>query len=168
MNACRSLGRSFCILHFNLFTCLGPCFGTESVIAGALTAVKMQRALVACALVAREIDRRPESMMMMATSFFSHPRKLQQLQLSLSCCLGCAVCRESKIMRERERGREIVPLRAHPLFTLTACFQLQLLRQHCSGLLQDPRFNVPHERALQSVPESTNCVLVCVCACVCV
>lgn len=27
MNACRSLGRSFCILHFNLFTCLSPCFG---------------------------------------------------------------------------------------------------------------------------------------------
>lgn len=157
MNACRSLGRSFCILHFNLFTCLAPCFGTESVIAGALAAVKMQRALVACALVAREIDRRPESMMM-PTAFFSHPQKLQQLQLSLSC----AVSRESELMRERER--ESGPLRAHPLFTLTACFQLQLLRQHCSGLLQDPRFNVPHEPALQSLPESaTVCERVCVC-----
>lgn len=142
--------------------------GQKSVIAGALTAVKMQRALVACALVAREIDRRPESMMMMATAFFSHPRKLQQLQLSLSCCLGCAVCRESEIMRERERGREIVPLRAHPLFTLTACFQLQLLRQHCSGLLQDPRFNVPHERALQSVSRRAQTVFSSLCVCVCV
>lgn len=62
----------------------------------------MQRALVACALVAREIDRRPESMIK-ATAFFSHPQKLQQLQLSLSCYFGCAVCRESEIMRERER-----------------------------------------------------------------
>lgn len=167
MNACRSLGRSFCILHFNLFTCLGPCFGTESVIAGALTAVKMQRALVACALVAREIDRRPESMMMMATAFFSHPRKLQQLQLSLSCCLGCAVCRESEIMRERKRERDCSSESASFVYTdsvLPASAAAATLLRAAAG----PTFQrAPRTCSPECVPESANCVLVSVCVCVC-
>lgn len=141
--------------------------GQKSVIAGALTAVKMQRALVACALVAREIDRRPESMMMMATAFFSHPRKLQKLQLSLSCCLGCAVCRESEIMRERKMEGDCSSESASFVYTdsvLPASAAAATLLRAAAG----PTFQrAPRTCSPECVPESATvfssvCVRVCV------
>lgn len=99
-----------CILHFNLFTCLVPLLvlgHPKSVITGALTAVKRQRAL-ACALDAREIDRQQLLSRVRKKSFHS---------------FSCAV--SSQRERERVGASFCVSAAPHPLFTLTACCQLQ-------------------------------------------
>lgn len=141
-----------CILHFNLFTCLVPLLvlgHPKSVITGALTAVKRQRAL-ACALDAREIDRQQLLSRVRKKSFHS---------------FSCAVSSQ----RERESGSEFLCERRSASFVYTDSVLPTPASATAPGCRRTHVAHGPHQPVLSRVTRERNCVLcesvLCVCVC---